>query len=125
MSEMVACPTGTCPAELAGFPCPGATRATDAYCRMALAGHGDRIADEARRLAGQASIPTAEPAVMPGILGPTPAEPGAAMARSIRECRHRRPVGCACLGIYACVHYEVPATTGECLACVADGGPPD
>ena len=121
MSEPVACPAGTCPAELAGFPCPGATRATDAYCRMALAGHGDRIADEARRLAGAPSV------ALPSTPAPVELSPviESAAVKLIRECEHRKPVGCPCLGIYSCIYYEVPAVAGECLACVADGGPPD
>ena len=117
MSEPVACPAGTCPAELAGFPCPGATRATDAYCRMALAGHGDRIADEARRLAGAPSV--ASPAAPAPVELPAVIE--SAAARSIRECEHRKPIGCACRGDYACALYQIPATWAECLGCVGAG----
>ena len=126
---MIACPPGTCPAELAGLPCPGATRATDAYCRMALAGHGDRVADEARRLAGAA----ADPAIMPGAYPAAPPDHAAIMpgaypekspAERVRACPHRRPIGCACLGDHACSLYQIPATAAECLACVADGDPP-
>ena len=49
---------------------------------------------------------------------PSPIDP---LADLVRACEHRKPIGCACRGDYACGLYQIPATWAECLACVAEG----
>ena len=102
-----ACPSppGLCVGQIAPRHCDlhRADPATWAPVILAHAGVGDF---------GRA--PSVAPPPTTPARPPTPAD-------LVLICEHRKPIGCACRGDYACALYQIPATWAECLGCVGAG----